>query len=533
MVELVGRELGQAFGDAGLRLEKAHWNLSVAQLVEHIIRKQEAPIGRSGTILAETGRFTGRSPRDKFIVREPSSDDKIWWGSVNRDISSESFDSLHQAMLDFFEGREAYVRDAAAGARERNQVPIRVVTETAWHNLFSRHLFRASDTQGPLEHEPQLTILHAPSVTADPELHGTNSEAFILAHFGRGLALIGGTPYAGEIKKTIFSMLNYSYPQEGILTMHCSANVGGAGDVALFFGLSGTGKTTLSSDIDRFLIGDDEHAWDEQGVFNIEGGCYAKMIRLDSEKEPLIWQATQQFGTVLENVVFDPEIREADFDDDSLTENTRGAYPLDHVSNHVASGEGGHPRNIFFLSADAFGVLPPLAKLTPDQAKYYFLSGYTAQLAGTEKGLGNEPRAVFSTCFAAPFLPLAPDTYARMLGEKIDRHRTTVWLVNTGWTAGPFGIGHRMELAHTRALIKAAMNADFDQVEFEQEPAFGLHVPARCAGVPEEVLKPRQTWDDPQKYDQQATDLARRFAENFEKYREQVVPEVLAAGPTL
>lgn len=533
MVELVGHEAGQAFGDDGLQLEKAHWNLSVAQLVEHIIRNQEAHIGRPGTILAETGRFTGRSPRDKFLVREPSSQDMLWWGPVNRDISPEGFDSIHQAMLDFFEGREAYVRDAVAGARAQNQVPIRVVTESAWHNLFSRHMFRASDTQGPLEHNPQFTILHAPSVKADPEVHGTNSEGFILVHFGRGLALIGGTPYAGEIKKTIFSVLNYRYPIEGILTMHCSANVGDADDVALFFGLSGTGKTTLSSDVDRRLIGDDEHAWDDKGVFNIEGGCYAKMIRLDREKEPMIWQATQQFGTILENVVFDPESREVDFDDDSLTENTRGAYPLHHVPNHVPSGEGGHPRHIFFLSADAFGVLPPIARLTPDQAKYYFLSGYTAKLGGTEKGLGDEPRAAFSTCFAAPFLPLTPDTYARMLGERVDRHGATVWLVNTGWTAGPFGVGHRMELAHTRALIKAAINGDLDQVEVEVEPAFGLHVPTHCPGVPDEVLKPRSTWEDPGGYDEQAADLAQRFAENFQKYRDQVAPEVLASGPTL
>lgn len=532
MVELVGRELDQLFGADGLQPEKVHWNLSVGQLVEHIVRNREAHIGQSGTILAKTGRFTGRSPRDKFVVREPSSEQKLWWGPANQEISPESFDDLHGAMLEFLDRREVYVRDVAAGARAQLQVPIRVLTETAWHNLFSRHMFRASDAQGPRNYEPQFTILHAPSVKADPEIHGTNSEAFILVHIGRGLGLIGGTPYAGEIKKTIFSVLNYHYPQAGILTMHCSANVGKADDVALFFGLSGTGKTTLSSDVERWLIGDDEHAWDEEGVFNIEGGCYAKMIRLDRQQEPMIWQATQQFGTILENVVFDPETRQVDFDDDSLTENTRGAYPLQHVPNHVPSGEGRHPRNIFFLSADAFGVLPPIARLSPDQAKYYFLSGYTAKLGGTEKGLGDEPRAVFSTCFAAPFLPLPPEVYARMLGEKVDRHNTSVWLVNTGWTGGPFGGGHRIALAHTRALIAAAMSGKLDDVQFETEPAFGLRVPIRCPNVPDQVLRPRATWDDPSEYDDQASDLARLFAENFAKYRDRVTPEVRAAGPS-
>jgi len=422
-----------------------------------------------------------------------------------------------------------FVQDVYAGADPAYRLPVRVITEYAWHSLFCRNLF-IDDPQAAEDASPQFTIIDSPSFKADPARHGSNSDVVIAVNFGKRLVLIGGTSYAGEMKKSIFSILNYLLPLRGVLSMHCSANVGRSDDVALFFGLSGTGKTTLSSDPDRMLIGDDEHGWSDHGVFNFEGGCYAKTIRLSAEAEPQIYATTRRFGTVLENVVVDPATRELHLDDDRYTENTRAAYPISFVDNAVMSGQAGHPRNVVMLTADAFGVLPPISRLTPEGAMYHFLSGYTAKVAGTEKGV-TEPKATFSTCFGAPFLPLAPSRYARMLGEKIARHHARVWLVNTGWSGGPYGVGKRMKIAYTRAMIRAVLSGALDAVAYERDPVFNLDVPVSCPAVPAEVLKPRTTWSSPAEYDVQAVKLARMFADNFKTFESGVTPDVLAAGP--
>jgi phosphoenolpyruvate carboxykinase (ATP) len=532
MAEKVAEQHPQSAGLAGLNTLTAHRNLSVPELVERVVRLEEGLLGPEGTVMVATGAHTGRSPRDKFVVEQLPSREDIWWGTINQPLSPGHFDLLFEKMRQRFEGAEAYVMDGAACADPVHGLPIRVITSAAWHSLFSHHIFRRLSEEDLKAHEPQFTIVQSADVKANPEKDGTQSGAFIVLNFERKLAIIGGTLYAGEIKKTIFSVLNYLLPKQGVLTMHCSANQGDEGDVALFFGLSGTGKTTLSSDLERGLIGDDEHAWGDQGVFNIEGGCYAKMIRLRESAEPVIWHAVHRFGAVLENVVFDPETRQIDFDDDSLTENTRGAYPIENVTNFVPGGRGGHPKNIFFLAADAFGVLPPIAKLDPDQAMYYFLSGYTAKLAGTEKGLGSEPQATFSTCFAAPFLPLHPGVYAELLKAKIQEHGTNVWLLNTGWTGGPYGVGHRIELDYTRSMVRAALRGRLDSYAFHPDPVFGLPVPEGCPEVPAEVLDPRGTWEDPSAYDQKAQDLARRFNENFVRYAGQISESVRTAGPS-
>jgi phosphoenolpyruvate carboxykinase (ATP) len=429
------------------------------------------------------------------------------------------------------EGREIFVQDCYAGADPRYRLPIRIITEQAWHSLFARHMFiDVPDSGGGPAHVPEFTLIDMPGVHAEPAYHGTNSEVFILLHFPKRLVLIGGTSYAGEIKKSIFTVMNYLLPLRNVLSMHCSANVGPAGDVALFFGLSGTGKTTLSSDPERRLIGDDEHAWSEDGVFNIEGGCYAKMIRLSADAEPQIYGTTRRFGTVLENVKMDIASRTLDLDDDSLTENTRGAYPLEFIENSLPSGQAGHPRNIIMLTADAFGVLPPIARLSPAAAMYHFLSGYTAKVAGTERGV-TEPRATFSTCFGAPFMVLHPAVYAKFLGERIARHNSRVWLVNTGWSGGAYGVGTRMKISHTRAMIRAVLNGDLDDVPYETDPVFNLDVPQRVPGVPPDVLKPRSTWSDTLAYDAQARKLARMFTENFKTFEGEAAADVKAAGP--
>ena len=422
------------------------------------------------------------------------------------------------------------MQDATAAAHPQHRLPIRVITESAWHSLFARNLFIRIKPEEQPNHIPEFTILQAPGFQADPQDDGTNSEVFIVLNLEKRLILIGGTSYAGEIKKSIFTTLNYLLPQKGVLSMHCSANVGKDGNSALFFGLSGTGKTTLSSDPERALIGDDEHGWADDGVFNFEGGCYAKTINLREEYEPLIWNATRHFGTVLENVSIDTNTRRTNFDDDSLTENTRAAYPIGFLDNIIPSGRGGHPTHIFFLTADAFGVLPPIARLTPEQAMYYFLSGYTSKLAGTEKGV-KEPQTTFSTCFGAPFLPLFPSVYAKLLGEKIARHDSQVWLVNTGWTGGPFGIGSRIRIPYTRAMLRSVLTNQFQGVAFKTDPFFGLSVPERVPDVPVEVLNPRQTWADPQAYDHQAQALVAKFISNFKQFESQVSAEVIAAGP--
>ncbi|MBI2833416.1 MAG: phosphoenolpyruvate carboxykinase [Acidobacteria bacterium] len=512
---------------------RVFWNLSAPALYEEAIRRQEGLLAAGGPIVCRTGHHTGRSPNDKFIVHEPSSQHRIWWGKVNRPIEEGQFDRLHEQMLSFLKGKELFVQDCYAGADPDYRLPLRIITETAWHSLFARHMFIVdADREKLARHSPQFTVIDAPRFQADPAKHGTHSEVFILVHFGRRLVLIGGTSYAGEIKKSIFTVMNYLMPLQNVLSMHCSANVGVAGDVALFFGLSGTGKTTLSSDPDRRLVGDDEHGWSDRGVFNFEGGCYAKMIRLSAEAEPQIYATTHRFGTVLENVGIDPVTRALDLDDESLTENTRGAYPIGDIANSEPTGQAGHPANIVMLTADAFGVMPPIARLTPAGAMYHFLSGYTAKVAGTERGV-TEPKATFSTCFGAPFLALHPKVYAKFLGENIARHSVRAWLVNTGWTGGPYGTGTRMKIAHTRAMIRAALSGELDGVPYERDPVFNVEIPTACPGVPTEVLRPRQTWKNPADYDRQAARLARMFQDNFKLFEESVEPPVKAAGPTV
>jgi phosphoenolpyruvate carboxykinase (ATP) len=509
-----------------------HWHLVPAELYEHAVRRGEATIASHGPLLADTGTHTGRSPNDKFTVREPSSEGDIWWGQVNRPLSEESFDRLLDRVRERYRGRELFVFDGYAGADPATRLPVRVVTEQAWHNLFARNMFLPEeDTAALAAFEPGFTVLQAPGAEADPQADGTRSGTFIVVHLGRRLVVIGGTEYAGEIKKSIFGVMNYLLPKQGVLSMHCSANYGAdRDDVALFFGLSGTGKTTLSTDPGRTLIGDDEHGWSEEGVFNIEGGCYAKVIRLDAKGEPEIWRTTRTFGTVLENVCFDPHTREVDLDDDAKTENTRSSYPLSQLSRVDLGGRAGHPNTVVFLTADAFGVLPPIARLTEEQAMYHFLSGYTAKVAGTERGV-TEPKATFSACFGAPFMPLHPGVYAGLLGERLRRHGAGVWLVNTGWSGGPYGEGERIELRHTRRMVHAALAGELDGVETVEDPVFGLAVPKRVEGVPGELLRPRETWADPARYDAKAAELAEMFAKNFEQFADGVSAEIRAAGP--
>ena len=514
-----------------INVARVYWNLTTPSLYEEAIRRREGLVAHMGPLVCRTGHHTGRSPNDKFIVNEPSNVDRIWWGKVNRPLDPERFELLHRHMLRYLEGKELFVQDCYAGADPAYRLPIRVITENAWHSLFARHLFILERDLAKLEHhQPEFTVIDTPRFHADPETHGTNSEVFVIVSFEKGLVLIGGTSYAGEIKKSIFTVMNYLLPLRNAMPMHCSANVGVDGDVALFFGLSGTGKTTLSSDPERQLIGDDEHGWSDRGVFNFEGGCYAKMIRLSAEAEPQIYATTRRFGTVLENVSIHVATRRLNLDDDSLTENTRGAYPIGYIENSVPSGVGGHPKNIVMLTADAFGVLPPISRLSAQGAMYHFLSGYTAKVAGTERGV-TEPKATFSTCFGAPFLPMHPKVYARFLGEKIARHDARVWLVNTGWTGGQHGTGSRMKIGYTRAMIRAALSGALDAVAYETHPVFNLDVPTSCPDVPSAVLSPRATWADPAAYDAQATKLAKMFAENFREFDGDVGAEVRAAGP--
>jgi phosphoenolpyruvate carboxykinase (ATP) len=515
----------------GIETDRIRWNLTTAALYEEAVRRQEGLIAAEGPLVCRTGSHTGRSPNDKFVVREPSSEAEVAWGKVNRPMDQAQFETLSSDLLSSLAGKELFVLDCYAGADPAYRLAVRVVNELAWHNLFCRNLF-IDDPHAAEARAPQFTIIDSPSFKADPKRHGTNSEVVIAVNFGKKLVLIGGTSYAGEMKKSIFSVLNYLLPMRDVLSMHCSANIGAAGDVALFFGLSGTGKTTLSSDPDRLLVGDDEHGWSDRGIFNFEGGCYAKTIRLSPEAEPQIYATTRRFGTVLENVAIDPETRQLNLDDDRVTENTRAAYPISFIDNAVPSGQGGHPENIVMLTADAFGVLPPISRLTPEAAMYHFLSGYTAKVAGTEAGV-TEPRATFSTCFGAPFLPLAPSRYATMLGERIARHQSRVWLVNTGWTGGPYGAGTRIRIAYTRAMIHAALSGALDNVPYGRDQVFNVDVPAACPDVPAAVLDPRNTWTDRAAYDQQASKLARMFADNFKTFEAGVSAAVRAAGPRI
>ncbi len=509
-----------------------YWNLSAPALYERALANGEAELTAHGPLAARTGERTGRSPNDKFVVRSGASAEEIWWGQVNRPFEPERFEALEAKVLDHYRGRDLYVFDGYAGADPEHRMRVRVITEFAWHALFARNMFvRETDPEVLAGFEPEFTVLSAPTLSADPEADGVNSEAFIVVDIERHKVLVGGTRYAGEIKKSIFSVMNYYLPRKGVLSMHCSANYGATpDDTALFFGLSGTGKTTLSADPNRTLIGDDEHGWSERGTFNIEGGCYAKVIRLSAEGEPDIYRTTRTFGTILENVVVDPATRELDLDDARYTENTRSSYPITQLPNADLGGCAGHPKQILFLTADAFGVLPPIARLTEEQALYHFLSGYTAKVAGTEGGV-TEPKATFSACFGAPFMPLHPGRYAELLGEKIRRHGATAWLINTGWTGGPYGTGERMKLSHTRRMVTAALCGELDATPCRTDPVFGLEVPEAVDGVPTGVLDPRGTWADPVAYDELAAKLAQMFRDNFEPYRDGVSDAVAAAGP--
>lgn len=514
----------------GLRPAMVGWNLDAPALYEHAVRRREGWITEGGPLLVHTGQFTGRSPQDKFIVREPSSEQHIWWATYNRPIEPANFDHLHRRLQAYLQGKDLFVQDVFVGADPRYRKHVRVITEYAWHSLFSRIMFIVPDDEALASHTPEFTIINTPRFQAIPEEDTTRTEVYILMNLAKKLVLIGGTEYGGEIKKSVFTLMNYLLPLQDVLPMHCSANVGPAGDAALFFGLSGTGKTTLSSEPERTLIGDDEHGWSDRGIFNFEGGCYAKTIRLSAEGEPEIYKTTRMFGTVLENVVMDPTTRRLNLDDDSLTENTRAAYPIGFIPNASTTGVAGHPRSIVFLTADAFGVMPPIARLTPEQAMYHFLAGYTAIVAGTERGV-NEPKATFSTCFGAPFMVQHPTVYAEMLGQRIARHGTSVWLVNTGWSGGPYGVGQRIKLAYTRTMVRAALRGFLDSVSTAPDPIFGVHVPTQVPGVPSEILQPRATWRDPSVYDAAARNLALMFATGFAEFEPHVSAAVRAAAP--
>ncbi|CAA9293917.1 MAG: Phosphoenolpyruvate carboxykinase [ATP] [uncultured Gemmatimonadetes bacterium] len=525
-----GRESRHGLDNHGLRNPgTVFWNLTPAELVEHAVQRREGILVEGGPFNAVTRPHTGRSPNDKFVVRDENTEADVWWGKVNQPISPEHYAALREDVLTHLEGQNLYVRDMWAGADPEYRLAVRVITPNAWHNLFANNMFRRPDDAELEAMVPGFTILHAPEYEADPARHGTRTSTFILVNFTAKEIMIGGTRYAGELKKSIFSILNYLLPRQGVLAMHCSANIGPDGDTALFFGLSGTGKTTLSADPERGLIGDDEHGWTDRGIFNFEGGCYAKAVKLSPEGEPEIYATTRMFGTVLENCIVD-EKRRVDFDDISITENTRISYPLHYITNFVPDAQGGHPRNIVFLTADAYGVLPPISRLTPEQAMFYFLSGYTAKVAGTERGV-KEPQPTFSACFGQVFLPLHPGVYADLLGQRIAEHGSRVWLVNTGWTGGPYGVGSRMKLSYTRAMVRAALAGELDDVETVESPFFRLHIPTSIPGVPSEVLVPRETWADKDAFDKQARELADKFIQNFEQFADRVPEAVRTAGP--
>ena len=510
-------------------LNTAFWNLGTAQLLEHAVRRHEGSFASGGSFVVHTGQFTGRSPKDKFVVRDEVTAPTVQWGPVNQPLSENHFNRIFSKMLAYWQGHDVYVQDCFVGADPNYSLPLRVITEFAWHNLFARQLFIRPDPAKTEAHVPEFTVFFAPGFQVNPAEDGTNSEACIILNFKKKVVLICGTSYAGEMKKSAFTILNYLLPGQGVLSMHCSANMGERGDTALLFGLSGTGKTTLSADPARRLIGDDEHGWSDEGVFNFEGGCYAKCIHLSSEREPQIWSAIR-FGAVLENVAMNSGTRLIDFDSDEFTENTRAAYPLKFIDGAVIPSVGGHPDHVVFLTADAFGVLPPISRLTPEQAMYHFLSGYTAKVAGTERGLGKEPEATFSACFGSPFLPRPASTYASLLGEKLRRHRVECWLVNTGWVGGPFGVGTRMQLPYTRAMLNAALSGALNDVPVRIHPVFKLAVPQECANVPPALLDARGMWPDKPGYDRAARDLAGRFNKNFEKFSD-VNREIAEAAP--
>lgn len=505
---------------------RVFYHLTTAQLYEQAILRQEGVAAHMGPFAVYTGTFTGRAPNDRFIVKEPGSDDKIGWGDVNRPFDAQDFDRLHHRLMAYLQGKDIFVQDCFVGADPAHRLPIRIVTEKAWQNLFARIMFlRIRDPRILAQFTPEYTVIAAPSFLADPEVDGTRSSAFVLLNFAKKLIIIGGTGYGGEIKKSIFSVMNYLLPQKRILPMHCSANLGKDGGSAVFFGLSGTGKTTLSADPDRILIGDDEHGWSDDGIFNFEGGCYAKVIHLSPEAEPQIYRCTRRFGTILENVPINLKTRRLDLDNTSITENTRAAYPIDYIDNASPAGLAPHPRNIVMLTCDAFGVLPPISRLTTEQAMYHFLSGYTAKVAGTEAGI-TEPQTTFSTCFGAPFMALPPTIYSGLLGERVRKHNSTCWLINTGWIGGGPDTAGRIAIKYTRRILHAALDGELNDVEFVTEPYFGLSIPKHCAGIPEEILDPITSWKDKEKYKKEAAELRLRFRENFKAFEAGVDQEL-------
>lgn len=508
-----------------------HWNLGTAPLVEHAVRRGEGRLAQDGPLVVATGRHTGRSAKDKFIVRDAETENSVWWGKTNAAMTPEHFAALKADFLSALGERNTlYVQDLYGGSQPEHRVQVRVINELAWHNLFIRTLLVRPEADALADFVPEYTIIDLPSFRADPARHGCRSETVIAVNFTEKLILIGGTAYAGEMKKSVFGLLNYLLPLDGIMPMHCSANIGPNGDTAVFFGLSGTGKTTLSADASRTLIGDDEHGWSDTAVFNFEGGCYAKMINLSAEAEPEIFATTKRFGTVLENVVMDPDTRTLDFNDNSLAENSRGSYPIDFIPNASADNLGPVPRNVVMLTADAYGVLPPIAKLTPEQAMYHFLSGYTARVAGTEIGV-TEPTATFSTCFGAPFMPRHPSVYGNLLKERIAKGGVDCWLVNTGWTGGKYGVGRRMPIKATRALLNAALDGSLNAAEFRTDPYFGFEVPVAVPGVDSAILDPRETWADKADYDATAARLVDQFVENFAEFADHVDEGVRQAAP--
>jgi len=508
---------------------RIHWNLNPAEIYEHAVRNQEAHLTDKGVLRVRTGQYTGRSPKDKFMVEQASSKDKVWWGDINQPVSQEVFDHMKAKVIERLSWvPDLYVMDAFCGADPNYRLPVRVVSEKAYHAIFSWNMFRRPTEEELKTHSPEFVVLAAPTLVANPHEDGTRTGTFIGVDMDAKTIIIVGTMYSGEVKKGIFAVMNYLLPERGVMPMHCSANVSDNGTSAVFFGLSGTGKTTLSADASRTLIGDDEHGWSDDGIFNFEGGCYAKTINLDPEHEPEIYATTQMFGSILENVPLDHDTREPKFDSARFTQNTRVSYPLSYIPNASETGIAGHPKNVVFLTADAFGVLPPISKLSPEQAMYHFISGYTAKVAGTERGV-TEPQATFSACFGAPFMPLHPTVYAELLAEKIKEHGSTVWLINTGWN----GKGERMSLPNTRAMVNAALDGKLDDVAFETEPFFGLAIPKAVPGVPDEVLDPRNAWDSAEAFEAKAKELAEKFNANFEQFKDQASAEIIAAGPKL
>ncbi len=515
-------------------LPRVYWNLPGESLYEEVIFRGEGKLTRDGPLVVNTGRHTARSASDKFIVRETSSEENVWWGDYNRPFSLERFGALLGRMQAYLQGRELFVQDLYANADPEYRMPVRVITELAWHSLFARNMFiKPTTTEEYRRHVPDFTVVCVPSFKAIPSIDGTVTNTFIIINFDQRLCLIGNTAYAGEIKKSVFTILNYLLPLQGVMPMHCSANVGKENDAALFFGLSGTGKTTLSADPARGLVGDDEHGWGESGIFNFEDGCYAKVINLSAKAEPQIYACTHRFGTVLENVTFDPVTRQIDLDDDSITENTRASYPLSYIDHAIPQKMCVHPRNVVLLTCDASGVMPPIARLTTEQALYHFISGYTSKIAGTEVGLGKEPEITFSTCFGAPFMVHQPQRYADLLRHKINHYGATCWLVNTGWVGGPFGVGKRISIAYTRALLNAALNGKLANVEYTTDPVFGFAVPVTCEGVPTSVLNPADAWPNREIYLEKYRQLAGRFVQNFKKFQANCPPDVRQSGPTV